>query len=119
MVQFKNSWLTCLVQDFPKGFPKLACFLDSDDAFMVYRRFGIVFSRLILNKQDEIREMEDTLACMDRSDERRNPQEVYLKSRIEDQNRSRSTIPQTWLETRPQLLERLEKKTLEYGMFAI
>ncbi|KAI4164459.1 MAG: hypothetical protein LQ342_001772 [Letrouitia transgressa] len=108
-------YIVAKLQDFPKGFPKLACFLDSDDAFMVYRRFGIVFSRLILNKQDEIREMEDTLACMDRSDERRNPQEVYLKSRIEDQNRSRSTIPQTWLETRPQLLERLEKKTLEYA----
>ncbi|KAL8792870.1 MAG: hypothetical protein Q9195_004512 [Heterodermia aff. obscurata] len=54
--------------EYPKGFPRLACFLDSDDAFMTYRRFGLVFSRLLLNKQDEIQELEGTLLAMDNSD---------------------------------------------------
>ena len=106
--------LTLLVQDFPRGFPRLACFLDSDDAFMVYRRFGLVFSRLLLNKQDEIREMEATLLAMDRTDEACGNDE-YLMSRTGDVNRDGQSIPRLWPETRPQLLERLEKKALEYG----
>ena len=104
--------LTSQVQDYPRGFPRLACFLDSDDAFMTYRRFGLVFSRLLLNKQDEIREIEATLLAMDRTDER-DGNEGYLMSRTEDVGRAAN--PPSWPETRPQLLERLEKKALEYG----
>ena len=81
---------------------------------MVYRRFGLVFSRLLLNKQDEIREMEATLLAMDRTDQA-NDNHVYLMSRTEDANRNDESVPSQWSETRTQLLERLEKKTLEYG----
>ena len=100
------------MEDYPKGFPKVACFLDSDDAFMVYKRFGSVFSRLLLNKQDDIRGIEDLLLAMDRTDEKKGGAK-YLQSRTEDCNRE--TIPAAWPESRPQLLERLEKKALEYG----
>ena len=34
----------------------LATFLDSDDCFMVYRRFGFLQSRRLLEKQEELRE---------------------------------------------------------------
>lgn len=102
------------VQEYPRGFPRLACFLDSDDAFMIYRRFGLVFSRLLLNKQDEIREMEATLLAMDRTDETEG-NEVYLMSRTEDVGRHRDDVPPSCSGTRPQLLERLEKKILEYS----
>ena len=105
--------MTSVVQDYPRGFPRLACFLDSDDAFMTYRRFGLVFSRLILNKQDEIQEIERTLLAMDRMDEATD--EGYLMSRTADVSRETDSIPPSWSETRPQLLERLEKKALEYG----
>ena len=100
------------VQDYPRGFPRVACFLDSDDAFMVYRRFGLVFSRLLLNKQDEIREMEATMLAMDRTDEN-HKNDKYIMSRTEDIKRD--SVPTYWPESRPQLLERLEKKVLEYG----
>lgn len=106
--------MTLTVQDYPKGFPRLACFLDSDDAFMVYRRFGLVFSRLLLNKQDEIQKMEATLLAMDSSDKNLDNGK-YLMSRIQDVKREEESIPQGWPETRPQLLEKLEKKALEYG----
>lgn len=106
--------MSVIVQDFPRGFPRLACFLDSDDAFMVYRRFGLVFSRLILNKQDEIRDMEATLLAMDLTDQRTGNGE-YLMSRTQDAEREKESVPSIWPETRPQLLERLEKKALEYG----
>ena len=80
---------------------------------MLFRRFGIVFSRLLLNKQDEIREMEDELQGMDRMDKVPG-NEVYLLSRDQDVRREPSSIPACWSQTRPQLMEKLETKILEY-----
>ena len=101
------------VEDYPTGYPKLSCFLDSDDAFMVYRRFGSVFSRLLLHKQDEISGIEAKLLGMDKTDDTETDRQ-YLMSR--DLDVKRDGIPEAWRgETRPQLLEKLEKKTLEYG----
>lgn len=99
------------VEDFPRGFPRLACFLDSDDSFMVYKRFGIVFSRLLLNKQDEIRLLEARLLAMDRTDDVPNGGSKYLMSR---DRRDQRNLPEGWSETRPQLLAALETKLLEY-----
>ncbi|KAL8692312.1 MAG: hypothetical protein Q9224_003986 [Gallowayella concinna] len=103
-----------IVENFPEGFPRVACFLDSDESFMLFKRFGIVFSRLLLNKQDEIRRMEAELQGMDRTDERFDG-ELYLNSRYEDTQRDSSTIPSYWSQTRPQLLQKLETKILEYS----
>ncbi|KAL8849436.1 MAG: hypothetical protein Q9221_005608 [Calogaya cf. arnoldii] len=108
------------LEDYPKGFPRVSCFLDSDESFMLFRRFGIVFSRLLLNKQDEIRQMEDELQGMDRMDQflattKGSGNENYLLSRDEDVNREPSSIPACWSMTRPQLLEKLETKVLEYS----
>ncbi|KAL8645462.1 MAG: hypothetical protein Q9226_007292, partial [Calogaya cf. arnoldii] len=107
------------LEDYPKGFPRVSCFLDSDESFMLFRRFGIVFSRLLLNKQDEIRQMEDELQGMDRMDQflattKGSGNESYLLSRDEDVNREPSSIPACWSMTRPKLLEKLETKILEY-----
>ncbi|CAO1598751.1 hypothetical protein XANCAGTX0491_002511 [Xanthoria calcicola] len=81
---------------------------------MLFKRFGIVFSRLLLNKQDEIRKMEDELRGMDRMDKALGNQE-YLLSRDQDVKREPSSIPACWSQTRPQLLEKLETKILEYS----
>jgi hypothetical protein len=50
------------------GYPKLAAFLDSDENFMLYRRFGYLQSRLLLEKQDELRVLEEKLDKMDEHD---------------------------------------------------
>ncbi|KAL8819996.1 MAG: hypothetical protein Q9223_001701 [Gallowayella weberi] len=102
------------METFPEGFPRLACFLDSDDSFMLFKRFGIVFSRLLLNKQDEIRQMEAELLGMDKTDEKYGG-ELYLQSPYEDTQRDANTIPRYWSQTRPQLLQKLETKILEYS----
>ena len=108
-----NRRLNLQVEDFPRGFPKLACFLDSDDAFMVYRRFGSVFSRLLLNKQDEIRTLEAELEAMDKTD-RVSGNGNYLMSRTLDVDREH--LPDAFNgRSRPQLIEELEKKAMEYG----
>ncbi|KAL9599067.1 MAG: hypothetical protein Q9219_004101 [cf. Caloplaca sp. 3 TL-2023] len=105
------------LENYPRGFPRLACFLSSDDGFMVYKRFGIVFSRLLLNKQDELRELEAKLLVMDRKDEvdTANDGARFLMSRYEDVMRHKQSPPVGFLKTRPQLLKLMEEKILEYS----
>ncbi|THV49563.1 hypothetical protein BGAL_0189g00160 [Botrytis galanthina] len=63
----------------PQGYPQLAAVIDSDEQFMLYRRFGHLQARILLNKQDELRELEDRLAHIDRCYARRWP--ARLRSR--------------------------------------
>ena len=89
-------------------------FLDSDDSFMVYRRFGTVYSRLLLSKQDEMTNMEKLLLGMDLTDKDIDNGR-YLRSRPLDVNRG-NNIPLAWQgQSRVQLIEKLEKLALEYG----
>ncbi|KAL8992324.1 MAG: hypothetical protein Q9169_007191 [Polycauliona sp. 2 TL-2023] len=81
---------------------------------MLFKRFGIVFTRLLLHKQDEIRYLEDELRAMDRTDQVRG-NILYLLSRHEDAKREDETVPACWSQTRPQIMEKLEKKILEYA----
>jgi hypothetical protein len=53
------------VNDHPRGYPNLAAFLDSDEGFTIYRRFGWIQSRLLLDKQEELRILEADLEKLD------------------------------------------------------
>lgn len=57
--------------------------------------------------------MEHELQGMDRMDEVLG-NKAYLLSRDEDVKRERSSIPACWSQTRPEILEKLEIKILEY-----
>ena len=82
---------------------------------MVYRRFGSVYSRLLLSKQDELGRMENLLLAMDRTD-LADGNGKFLMSRPLDVARPR--IPAAWDGmSRVALLERMEKVALEYGMY--
>ena len=102
------------MEDYPAGYPSLARFLDSDDAFMVYRRFGYVYSRLLLAKQEEISRMEDLLKRMDKMDHKTESTRLYIKSCFEDARRE--SWPSKWPESRVQLMAKLEQKAKEYGI---
>lgn len=54
------------VSDFKLGYPNLATFKSSSEAFSVYRRFGYLQSRLLLEKQDVLRVLEQRLDQYDR-----------------------------------------------------
>ena len=82
---------------------------------MVYRRFGPVYSRLLLSKQDEMSRMEAMLLAWDKTDQAEN-NECYLMSRSDDVERS--AIPEVWEgQSRVMLLEKMEKLALEYGEY--
>lgn len=88
------------------GYPYLASFLDSDENFMIYRRFGFLHARLLLQKQDELRVMEATLDRMDRKDKQDDT--TFLQCRVLDERRTQEG------ETRKELLNRVENTLLKY-----
>ena len=53
---------------FKRGYPNLAAFTSSDEDFAIYRRFGYLQARLLLDKQDQLRLLEEQLDHYDRSD---------------------------------------------------
>jgi hypothetical protein len=92
------------VKSCPAGYPRLAAFLDSDDCFSVYRRFGFLQSRLLLNKQDKLRELEEALDGLDQ-------QEAAA-----DATRPKTRdIDEEYSERRERLLNAIEVEYTSYG----
>lgn len=88
----------------PRGYPNLAAFLDSDESFTLYRRFGYLQARLLLDKQDEMRKLEEKLDEMDKEDE---------------ENRSKRLITRDLKEQdagpRRELFKAIEERFCEYA----
>jgi len=85
----------------------LAALLDSDENFMLYRRFGFLQARIILNKQDELRDLEKKLDRMDIADQRKDAS--ILRSREKDSATNNR---------RKNLFCEVEEKFKEYGELA-
>ena len=98
--------LTSKVESCPRGYPRLAAFLDSDENFMVYRRFGFIQSRLLLEKQDELRELEEKLDRLDK-----------IEADAGDWIPETRDLPERYLEPRKKLMDVLEKRFCAYGKF--
>jgi hypothetical protein len=86
------------------GYPRLAAFLDSDESFMVYRRFGYIQARLLLEKQDDLQKLEKKLDEYDDS----------VKQNLPKNLRMRDLKPAD-AEPRQRILDELEGKFLQYG----
>ncbi|KAH6706537.1 hypothetical protein BKA61DRAFT_616627 [Leptodontidium sp. MPI-SDFR-AT-0119] len=56
------------IEDYPEGWPQLAAFLHSEDNFAIFRRFGVLHCRLLVQLQAEIQHLEQRLVDLDRSD---------------------------------------------------
>jgi len=67
------------VEDTPNGFPRLAAFQSSETNFSLYRSFGYLHSRVLLDLQDEITTLEKELDDIDWDDHEVDPRR--LKSR--------------------------------------
>ena len=93
----------------PNGYPKLARFLDSDDNFMVYRRFGFLQTRLLLEKQDTLRVLEKRLDRLDESETIGDDNEDNLCSRDGDGGDQTERI---------NLMTAIRTAFQEYGQFA-
>lgn len=96
--------LNDLVDEYPAGYPRLAAVVNSDENFMLYRRFGVLQARILLNKQDHLRDMEERLEAMDDHDDERDCR--ALESREYDDAKYKS---------RKKLLHNIELAFEEYG----
>jgi hypothetical protein len=76
---------------------------------MIYRRFGFLHARLLLQRQDELRLMEEALDEMDRKDAYSENAQV-LQCREEDEAREDQGPG-----TRKFLLNKIEETLLKYG----
>lgn len=59
--------------------------MDTDPNFMIFRRFGFLRIRLILNQQDKLAAFETDLDYYDRTDD--NGSRSFVRSRLADMNR--------------------------------
>ncbi|KAL8821018.1 MAG: hypothetical protein Q9191_007397 [Dirinaria sp. TL-2023a] len=81
---------------------------------MIYRRFGYIHARLLMHRQDELRELEDTLSDMDKKDAKSADPDRRACLRSRDLDEENRELPGR---DRVALLDRIEEKTLKYGKF--
>ncbi|MCJ1286044.1 hypothetical protein MMC26_005386 [Xylographa opegraphella] len=92
------------IDSHPEGYPQLAAFINSDDNFAMCRRFGFLHQRVLLYRQDELRDLEDQLIRLDDEDKEEMPK--ALKSRKLDDIREGSY--------RRGLIQQIDEKLKEY-----
>ena len=88
----------------------MATFLDSDDNFMVYRRFGYMQSRILLARQERLRRLEIQLDELDKDQvSRTNNSDLLCKAKIGGEMEVE----------REKLMLEIEKEYFEYGRIPI
>ncbi|OJD34952.1 uncharacterized protein BKCO1_1900063 [Diplodia corticola] len=88
----------------PPGLPRLGAFINSDENFLMCRRYGLLHTRVMLYRQDELRELEGELLGLDAEDLEENPD--MLRSRVRDDRRAG--------QQRRELILKIDRKLKEY-----
>ncbi|SMR57459.1 unnamed protein product [Zymoseptoria tritici ST99CH_3D1] len=96
------------------GYPQLAAFIGSDERSMIFRQFSELQARLILEKQDEMREIEDDLYYFDRDDWLK-PGEEGDYALKPDRLTRRHRVDPVEQEQRQKMMELAERKFKEYA----
>ena len=76
---------------------------------MIYRRFGFLQSRLLLQKQEQLRRLEHRLDMLDEQDEKAKPRDLVCMDAAE---RGKA-------QERTRLMQDIETKFREYGMTSL
>lgn len=97
-----------IVDDHPKGYPQLAAFVNSDENFLIARKYGFLRSRVLLYRQDELSVLERDLIRLD-ADDKEN-REFALHSRKRDEETDEDPVY-----SRKVLIQKIDDKLKEYG----
>ena len=97
-----------IVDDHPKGYPQLAAFVNSDENFLIARKYGFLRSRVLLYRQDELSVLERDLIKLDADDEEK--REFALHSRKRDEETDKDPVY-----SRKVLMQKIDDKLKEYG----
>ena len=98
-----------LVEERPLGYPRLGAYLDSDEQWVIYRRFGYLRQRVLLHLQSELVDLEATLEDVDILEAAKRPQN--LRSRRAYENLIPLKGPKG-----SDLLLKIQQKVKEYGI---
>jgi len=71
------------IDDHPNGYPRLAALMNSDENFLLCRKYGFLHNRVLLYRQDELRELEQELLKLDKKANEKS--EIAVKSRIAEE----------------------------------
>lgn len=99
-----------IAHEFPRGYPSLADLLSNDEMFLIFRKYGYLRNRLLLNLQDQIAVLESDLHLLDHREAQTHPN--ALRSRTIDEERGEGCVRRT-------LLEKIGEKLKIYGEFPI
>lgn len=97
-----------VVDDHPAGYPQLAAFVNSDDNFLIARKYGFLRSRVLLYRQDELSVLEKELIALD--DDDRVNRALALQSRKHDEETDKDPVY-----SRKVLMKKIDDKLKEYG----
>ncbi|MCJ1453539.1 hypothetical protein MMC28_003886 [Mycoblastus sanguinarius] len=96
------------IDDHPQGYPQLAAFVNSDENFLIARKYGFLRSRVLLYRQDELSVLEKQLVALD--DDDKENRSLALQSRKYDEETDKDPI---W--SRKVLMKNIDDKLKEYG----
>lgn len=96
------------VDDHPCGYPQLAAFVNSDENFLIARKYGFLRSRVLLYRQDELSVLERDLIKLDAYDKKE--REFALMSRKRDEETDKHPVY-----SRKVLIQKIDDKLKEYG----
>ena len=97
-----------IVEDHPQGYPRLASFINSDDNFLIARKYGFLRARVLLYRQDELSVLEKELLALDADDAEHRT--IALHSRRFDEETVSDSVY-----SRKALIGKIEGKLKEYG----
>jgi hypothetical protein len=100
------------VENTPNGFPRLAAFQCSESNFSLYRSFNYLHSRVLLDLQDEIRNLEEELDRCDWDDFEDDPDR--LRSRDIDVSKA---AREGNARNRRVILGEIREKLMQYGAY--
>ena len=97
---------SCIVEEYPEGFPKLAAFISCDDSLAMHRAFKYCHNRVILQLEVEITELEKQLYTLDKEDKADPEREHRLQWTEHEEG---------WDTAQVELIAKLKFKLKEYG----
>jgi hypothetical protein len=103
----KPSLKHLLVDSYPPGWPQLAAFMHSEDNFAIFRRFGLVHCRVLVQLQAEIQLLEKKLSALDQSDASPGSPNAWRLQTAE--------FKEGWDAEKKDLVAELVDKLLKYG----
>ena len=99
------------VDELPPGYPQLAAFMNSDDNFLIARKFGYLRARVLLYRQDELSVLERDLIALDNDDKEKRA--IALQSRKYDEATDKDPVY-----SRKVLIQKIDDKLKEYGEYS-